>query len=226
MKSLSAAELSALAARSLAFRNLVWITAKNRTTGALTPFGFWDDVGTRALQVIDVLTGATVTRNFVGAGSLLQIDDVVATSELQVRELVIRLSGVDATVANAVRGYDARLAPIQVYRLMLNPASGAPIAAARARFVGIVDSLKINDPTRGGQGNVIVSAASQMRELSRANPDMISDPSQKQRAEGTGKPTDRFYQYTNEIANWSIAWGALSPKAQRRNKKGNKKDNR
>jgi hypothetical protein len=104
MKSLSAAELSALAARSLAFRNLVWITAKNRTTGALTPFGFWDDVGTRALQVIDVLTGATVTRNFVGAGSLLQIDDVVATSELQVRELVIRLSGVDATVANAVRG--------------------------------------------------------------------------------------------------------------------------
>jgi hypothetical protein len=144
---------------------------------------------------------------------------VVATAELSVREIVIRLSGVDATVANAVRGYDARLAPIQIYRLMLNPASGAPIAAARARFVGIVDRITINDPRRGGRGNVVLQAVNQLRELSRANPDMTSDDSQKDRAEPT---TDRFYEYTNQIANWTIAWGALSLKAQKRNKK--KKD--
>lgn len=222
MKALTAAETAALAARALAFRNLVWITAKDRNTGAPTSFGFWDDVGTRALQVIDALTGTAVTRTFTGAGSLLTIDDLVATSELAVQTFMIRLSGVDARVANAVRGYDARLAPIQVYRLMLNPASGAPIAAARARFVGIVDTLTINDPRRGAQGVIELTAVNQMRELSRANPDMISDDSQKARAIAPAT-TDRFYQYTNAVANWTVAWGALSVREQRqRNKK--KKD--
>jgi hypothetical protein len=221
MKQLTSGELSALAQQSVSLRNLVWIVAKNRTTGAKQSMGFWNDVGTRGISVIDALTGQTVTRNFIGAGSLLNVDDVVATAELQVRELQVVLSGIDANVANAVRGYDARLAPCQVYRLMLNALTGNPVAPARCRFVGVVDSLVINDPRPGGQGRVTLQLVSQMRELSRANPDMTSDDSQKGRAAGAGLTTDRFYQYANAITKWTVAWGAMSLKGQR---KQNKKD--
>lgn len=222
MKALTGAELAALAQRALSFRNLIWITAKDRDTGVAQSVGFWNDVGTLSIPVHDALTGAIVARPFVGAGSLLDIDDVVSTAELSVRELTVRLSGVDATVALAVRGYEARLAPVQVYRLLLSPADGNPVAPARARFVGIIDSLTINDPPRGGQGNVTLNLVSQMRELTRANPDMISDDSQKARATSLGKPPDRFYEYTNAIPNWTIAWGTLSIKAQRRRAKKDK----
>lgn len=221
MKSLTAAENAALAARNLAFRNLIWMTAKTRAaTPVPVAMGFWDDVGTRSIQVIDALTGAAVTRSFVGAGSLIQVDDVVAAAALDVRELVIRLSGIDASVAQAVRGYDARLAPIQVYRVLLNPVSGTAIAAARPRFVGIVDTLRIRDPARGGQGGIEISAVSQMRELTRANPDMTSDDSQKDRAAALATPlVDRFYEHANSVVGWTIAWGALSLKAQRKQAK-------
>lgn len=219
MKSLNSAEVTALAQRALSFRNLVWITAKDRSTGALNSLGFWDDVGTRSLQVYDGYTGAIVTRSFVGAGSLLRVDDVVSTAELAVRELTITLSGVDDTVAQAVRGYDARLAPIELYRLILSASTGNPVSPARARFVGIIDSLTINDPERGGLGLVTLQAVSQMRELTRANPDMTSDDSQKERATDLGIATDRFYEYSNAVTKWQIAWGQLSLKAQKKNKK-------
>jgi hypothetical protein len=227
VKALSSAEITALSRQALSFRNLVWITAKTRVVPpavpALVSIGFWDDVGTRSLAVIDALTGATVTRSFVGAGSLLSVDDVVSTAELTVQELSVMMSGIDATVANAVRGYDARLAPVQVYRLLLDPASGNVIAPARCRFVGIVDSLSINDPPPNGTGVVTLRCVSQMRELTRANPDMTSDDSQKLRAE-LPATTDRFYEYSNAVTKWVIAWGSLSVKGLRKQDKKDRDD--
>lgn len=214
MRTISGAESSALAQRSVALRDLVWITAKDRTTGSAQSVGFWNDVGTVTLSVIDPLTGASVARTFVGAGSLLGIDDIAASADLSIKQITVRLSGVNATVAQAVRGYDPRLAPIQIHRLIINPASGAPYAAARARFVGFVERVDIIDPPPGGQGLVTVTAVSQLRELTRANPDMTSSESQKLRL-----GTDRFLEFANDVSKWRIMWGALSVKAGKKNKK-------
>lgn len=216
MRTLSAAESSAIVARSVAFRNLVWITAKDRTTGALNSLGFWDDVGNLSVTVVDPFTGNNAARTFIGAGSLLGVDDVAASADLSVKQIKIKLSGINASVAQAVRGYDARLAPIQLFRLILNPTSGTAVAPARARFVGFVETVEINDPSPGGQGEVTVTAVSQLRELSRANPDMTSSESQKMRLAG-----DRFLEFANDVSTWRIMWGALSIKAAR---KKNKKD--
>ena len=214
MRTLSAAETTALAARTVALRNLVWLTAKDRTTAAKQSLGFWDDVGTITHQVIDPFTGATVSRTFTGAGSLLTLEDIALSADLSVKGLRVELSGINSQVAQAVRGYDTRLAPIQIFRVILNPASGAAYAPARARFVGIVDSLEIVDPRPGGQGRIVLQAASQFRELARANPDMTSGASQVLRL-----ATDKFYQYTNDVPKWQVMWGAHSVGVKKKDKK-------
>lgn len=220
MKALGANEINALAATMVSLRNLIWITVKDRATGAKASTGFWDDVGTVSLQVYDAFTGGVAVRTFFGAGSLLQVDDIVNSAELAVQELTIRLSGIDEQVSIAVRGYDTRLAPIQVYRLIQSPSSGQPYAPARPRFVGVVDNAKIIDPRRGSTGGITLTCVNQMRELSRANPDMTSDESQKERATVQGYDSDKLYEFANAVTKWQIAWGTLSVK----NDKDDKKD--
>jgi len=205
MRTLSTAERDALAERSISLRNLVWITAKDRETGAKHSIGFWDDVGTVTHSVVDALTGVAVARTFIGAGSLMHVEDIAASADLSIKAVRIELSGIDANVADTVRGYESRLAPIQIYRTILNPATGAAYASARARFVGIVDTLEIKDPKPGERGGVTLQAVSQLRELARANPDMTSHDSQKRRLS-----TDAFYQFANDVVKWRIMWGAHS----------------
>lgn len=213
MRTLTPAEITALGQRAVAFRNLVWLSAKDRNTGVVNSLGFWDDVGTTQVQVTDAFTGLPVLRTFVGAASLLQIDDITMTSDLSVQEVAVRLSSIDATVAQAVRGYDARLAPIQIYRLILNPASGVAAAPGRARFVGVVDTLEITDPAEGNEGSVTLNCVNQLRELTRSNPDMASDESQKLRS------SDRFYQYSNDVTRWQVSWGEKRTSIRKKNKK-------
>lgn len=224
MKALDIAETSALAARAVSFRNLVWITAKDRSNGTPVEAGFWNDVGTINIPVTDGLTGGFITRPFVGAGSLLQVEDVVSSADLSVKELRITLSGVDDQVANAVRGYDARLAKVQVYRLILNPTTGNAVAPARCRFLGLVDRLDIIDPREGGQGLVSLTVVSQLREISRSNPDMTSVDSQKPRGTYIGLGEDKFYEFTNAVTGWEIMWGEHAIKVDKKDKDDKDKD--
>jgi hypothetical protein len=228
VRSLSATELSALTQRAVALRNLVWITVKNRDTGAKVSFGFWDDVGTVAHQIIDGITGGLSVQVFTGAGSLLQIEDIASAADLSIKTVRIRLSGINSQVANAVRGYDPRLAPIQIYRVILNPATGNAYAPARARFVGVVDELTIVDPRSGEQGKIEAIAVSQFRESARANPDMTSNESQKLR--GTrhipSVGEDKFYKYANDVTTWEIMWGANSLKVDKKDKDDKKDDDK
>lgn len=204
MLSLTTPETNAIRAGAISSRDLVWITARNRSTGAAVGIGFWSDAGDVSFSVIDALTGSTVTRAFNG-GALLSVGEIENVSDLSVITVNMEFSAFDPAVELAMRTHDVRLAPVQIYQLLLDPSTGIPVAAARARFVGVIDEAPVTDGQEGEGAVVRMVAASQSRELSRVNMDVRSHDSQIARAAG-----DAFYRDTATVGEWDIAWGQES----------------
>lgn len=207
MRSLNGTAYAALQQRALKARTFLYIVAKTRDTGVPAPVGFWNDVGSVSAPVIDGITGATVTRDFFGSGRLIGIDDIPLTSDISVREISGSLSQIDQTTQNAVRLYEAKLAPVQIYRGIFDPSTNNLIDAAVCRFVGFIDRIEIVTPKKGEFGSINVTMVSQSREMTRANTDVRSDESQQARS-----PGDRFYKDVGVVADWEMFWGRAQGK--------------
>lgn len=203
MRDISVEEQAARAERVVIPRSLVYIWAKNRDTGAEEEMGFWNGVGNYDFQVYDGLTGSTETRTFTGCGSLLSVDNIQLAMDLSVRTVNVGLSQIDENVAQAIRGYDARNARIEIYCGLLNIENQQELVApARARFVGFVDQAVIATPAEGGTGSITLSCVSCTRELTRVNSDVRSDESQQRRYAG-----DRFFKDVGVTGQIEVFWG-------------------
>ena len=92
----------------LAERWMVWIAARHRDTLGLEALGRWSGEDAETITVTDLWTGASATRVFQGAGSLLGVVGLQHQAGLTVRPVRLGLSAIDETVIAAVRLYDAR----------------------------------------------------------------------------------------------------------------------
>lgn len=203
MRSLDSAVLTAIQANRVVARDLLWITAKNRSTGNPVDYGFWNDLGTLTQNVIDGRTGSTVSRQFYGVAFALNVGRIPLVADITVRDIEIEIPYLDATVADMVRTNDVRSAPMQLYRLYLDPDTRVALASARARFVGYVDTLPIETPAEGSEGSIKLVCVSTTRELTRKNFDVRSHESQQARSGGD----DDFYKYTAVINERDLFWG-------------------
>jgi len=201
MRYLDPAEITAIAARTVVARDFVVITVKDRLTGNTSDVGFWSDAGPFSCLVRDGRTGVIASRTFVG-GALVSIGDIPLTSDISVRTVDVVLSGIDASVIDAIRTYDARNAPITIYRGYLNPDTLELVAPAKARFIGFIDTAPIETPAEGGASTVTLSCVSHTRELTRRNPDVRSHESQILR-----KADDDFFRDTTVVGGWELFWG-------------------
>lgn len=202
MRSLASQELSAITGRVVEARTFIWVTARERASPfGLFGFGFWTDGGALDADVVDALTGSTVTRTFAG-GAIQDIGDIALTSDIAVRTVEVQLSAIDPNVENMVRTYDVRGAPIQIYRGFFDTTTRALAAPAKPRFVGFVDRAPITTGSEGDASVVTLSCASHTRELTRKNAAVRSHESQIIRAGG-----DEFYKDTSVVGDWDISWG-------------------
>jgi hypothetical protein len=200
--------VTALQQQSLKSRTFIYIVAKDRGTGDPAPAGFWNDVGGITAPVIDGITGATVARDFFGSGRLIGIDNIPLTSDISVRTIKATLSQVDQTTQDAVRLYDAKFAPVQIYRGIYDPATHLLIDAAVCRFVGFIDQIDILTPQEGNPGQITATMVSHSREMTKESTDVRSDQSQQARFLG-----DTFYADTGVVGDWQIFWGSTQGKA-------------
>lgn len=207
MRDLDAAELVAIAARAVVARDLLWVTAKNRDTGADQSLGFWNDVMTVTASVKDGRTGSTVSRDFRGVGAALQVGKIPLTSDITIRSVDIDLPHIDSIVEQLVRTYDVRGAAMQLYRAYFDPATRSMVATAKPRFVGYVDGAPIVTPKEGEEGTITLRCVSTTRELTRTNAEARSHESQLLRAAG-----DTFYKDVGVVGDWDIAWGVARGK--------------
>lgn len=202
MRDISAGNYTALQNRILMPRDFIWFVVKDRSTGAAVTDGYWSDVGSIDAQLVDPDTGGTITRTFVGAGSLISISDIPLLSSLTVQNITVTLSQVADRVQNLVRGYECKQGKVEIYRGLFDPATRLMVAPAVPRFVGTIDEVPITTPKEGENGDVQLSCTSNTQELTRANPDTRSDASQKLR-----NANDGFFNDTTVVGSWLQFWG-------------------
>jgi len=204
-KSLDLDVYNALKARRLVPRDLVWFVVRDRETGAPVTDGYWSDVGTRVLSVIDPETGGAQDREFFGGAGLIEIADVPYVSTLTVQQVEIKLSQVSGRVNDLTRTYDIKQGRVEIFRGLFDPVSRNLVGSAFPRFVGFIDEAPITTPAAGGEGDVTLTCTSHTQELNRSNPDTRSDASQRLR-----NPTDNCFADVATVKDWRISWGQAS----------------
>lgn len=201
MRSYSTSTLAALQERgALSARSLLWITAKDRTTGDPESIGFWngDDNLTFSIGGED--------RIFYGAGSIIGIDPIVMTVGAVVQMQRVTLSAIAPEVEQAIRGYDTRLAPITIYRALFSTDSGALIDEPHVVFKGSIDSVPLKRNGIGSSFTGEMTIAGAARALTRSLPTMKSDADLRRR-----NPDDAFRQYASIAGSVPYYWGQKAP---------------
>lgn len=194
---LSPTEIAHLQARSgVRPRILVWITARNLTSGEPETAGFWSGEDNQEF-VID-----GVTRPYVGAGGLLGMDDIPAETGIKVRTVDVWLATAAPEVVEAARAYDLRLAPVEIHRVLTDPVSHKVIAAPHRIWKGSVDAAPLVTPAVDGDGGrltmTVVSAA---RALTRGLTGKWSDESMRLRGD------DRLFRHADISGKVPVYWG-------------------
>ncbi|PYE89573.1 hypothetical protein [Phyllobacterium leguminum] len=182
-------------------RYFVWIEAKNRSTGGLEMMGLWNGEDTVTVTVVDPGTGLPSTRVYHAGGSLLNIDPIPAVSDLSVRTIQIGLSQINAAVQQAIRGYDVRLAKVQIHRGLLDLETRLLVGNPLSLWDGQVNGAPVDTPAVGEEGGIALSVVSHTRMLTRTNPAKRSDETQKLRG------GDRARRYSGVAGEWAFWWG-------------------
>ena len=176
-------------------RVLVWITAKDRSTGAAVTLGLWngDDV--------ESITIGGVARTYYGAGALLGFEPVLYSSGTVVRSLRASLSPLAPAAAQVIRGYEPRLAPVEIHRALYDVATMTLVAEPHRVFKGWIDEVRITTPEIGGDASCEVTMVSAARALTRTLALRKSDETQKLRS------GDRFRRWADVSGSVDTWWG-------------------
>lgn len=111
------------------------------------------------------------------------------------------LSAISPEVEQAVRGYDARLAPVEVHGVVFDPVTNTMIGTPWLALRGWVDEVEIRTAVAGGEGGIDLRVASAARALTRTLSLKRGDSSQQLRS------GDRFRRYAEISGTASVAWG-------------------
>ena len=192
------------ARRPFAVRYLVWVEPRDWDSAATVGVGFWTGEGTRDIDVVDPETDTVTTRLFYGTGPAVGFEGLEDAAGMDVHPLSITLSAIDAAVALAVRGYDLRAAPIEVYRGYKDPEQRGFLAPPRAIFEGKVNSAPIPTPPPGGTAELTLDCVPLTRLLTIGNPARLSDAQLRRRS------GDRLLRYADTAQMVTLAWGQKS----------------
>lgn len=197
---------AAMNARRIVQRDFLRVLARTRAPSpVITPVGWWSDLQTVTLPVIDPETMTPVNRLWNGAGGLISISALPAVSGLTVQTVTVQLTQYLPTVEQAVREYDLKQARAEIYTGLFDPDTYTLVSPAECVFVGYVDQSPIKTPSENSEGNISLTITSDTQEMTRANPAKRSNESQFLRQAG-----DNFYQDTATIKNRVINWGTVN----------------
>jgi hypothetical protein len=191
----------------LIMRDLVWIKAKNRSTGVIEEIGLWAGKVPTVVPVIDPETGASTgsARTYQPLGQLV-VPSIPAGMALEVRTIRLKISRLSPAVLDAIRLYDARMAVIEIHRGIFDLDTGQIVDPAMCRFSGYINAAPINVPKeekggKVGEGGIELECVSRSRILTRTSGLLFSMEMLKKRA------GDLFGTYLDVAGAWRIWWG-------------------
>lgn len=197
MKSISGTLSTYLASpNGISARILLWLSAKDRGTGATVTVGFWngdDD---------ETFTIGGVSRLYYGAGDLALPEPLTYQVGLSSNTYSIGLASLSPKVQDALRLYDPRMAPVEIHRAFFNPSSGALIEEPMRIFKGQVDENQIGTPEMNGEATATLTMLSSAVFLTRRLTQTKSEATQRLRSD------DRFLRWVDVSGSVNVAWGA------------------
>lgn len=197
MRSFSATALAYLANRGeVISKQLLWVKAKNLTTGASEPLGFWSGDQTSVFSI------NTVERTYAGEGAMLPLDPIIYEAGLSVRQLRVMLSPIHASVQLLIRGRNIGLVPAEIHRAFFDPLTLALIEEPHRVWKGFVNGAPITTAEIGGESlaemTLVSSAQSLLRTLSLTKSDAVQ----------TQRGGDGLRKYQDVSGSVKVWWGA------------------
>ena len=198
MRSYDANTLAALMSRAgIIARQLVWTTVRNRATGDPVSFGLWNG------DDHETITIGGEARAYYGAGTILEVPDIIYEVGFSVRSHNLTLSPIAGEVKTILRTYDARFAPVEIHRALYNPATRQLVSEPHRVFKGWMNAPRISRSAVPGQAKATIALVSNARVLTRKLARKKSDESQKLRG------GDRFRRHADVSNNVTTYWGEL-----------------
>lgn len=197
MRAYSSATAAYFASReSFVGHILLWVSARNRSSGANERIGFWTGVDHQDFTI------EGQTRTYYAAGAMLKADPIRRQTGIKVRTQRVTLSQVSAEVQQLIRGYDPRHAPVELHRALFHPLTEALIDEPHVLLRGYIDKVSVSTPEKGGAGNVSIEIATEARSLTKPLSRFRSDASLRARASGDG-----FRKYASLTETAEVLWG-------------------
>ncbi|HCE10144.1 MAG TPA: hypothetical protein DEQ40_16380 [Oxalobacteraceae bacterium] len=189
MRSLSSANIAALARGELVLRALVQLQLLEST------YGFWNDVGN--------ITVGGVT--YIGTGALASISTLPATTALSVPNFTLVLSGLDANVLSTFFDYTWHQRPVLIYMALLDPNTLNIVDTPTLISSGRMDIAHVKGAD-GKDATLEITCEDIARRMTWVNPAVRSNGDQLQRS-----GTDTFLQYVATTAQQQLYWGQKLP---------------
>jgi len=207
MKTYDAANLAAIQQGRIVQRDFLSITVRDNATDNPVIFNFWSDFGDITASVYNPATGSNENRDFIGAGSLIEISPVAHVANLIIQDVTLTLSHLQAGVEDAFRNYNARQARVQFWRGWLDPETRVQVAAAEPHFIGYVDTIDVVTGDDGAPSVLNARCVPITQQLVRYSPETRSDEYQRRRNAG-----DAFFLYASTVKEWELFWGTKRAK--------------
>lgn len=182
--------------RGLNTHVLLWLSARNRDTGATETIGLW--TGSDHQEI--VIDGQT--RTYFGAGNIISMDNLTSRAGLEVRYHRVTVSALSPEVVTALRVYDPRLAPVEIHEWYCDPISENALADPVRVFRGTVMEAPISQPAEGGTAVATITMASAAWSLTRGRTTKRSNAALQARVPGDG-----FRKYADLGRAVETVWG-------------------
>ncbi len=190
-------------ASGLVAQVLLWIEAKD-PAGQPAPVGLWTGEDDRSITV------AGQSRLYEGAGELLAIEPITYRQGFDARLHKMVLSGLGADTEALLTGTDARLAPADLYRVILDAATREIVGSPHRLIKGWVNELIINTGQISGQvggqdagkSTVELTLATSARALTKTLALKYADATQQANAPGDG-----FFRWAAISGQVQVKWG-------------------
>lgn len=214
MRYISPQNQTLLESGSIVARDFIWFVVRRRDTGEPVSEGIWSGLGNVEAIVREPDLMIVQTRAFTGTGTLVQVDDVPMTANLQVQTMTIDVSQVNGDIERIVRDYDCQQGRVEVYRGLFDPSTNQQLDAAECRFVGFIDEIDIETPAENEAGSVKFNCVSHTQEVTRANAETRSTAYQHLRQVG-----DDFFKDAETASQWELFWGSVKGQVQTQKKR-------
>lgn len=183
-------------------REFLEIWARIRDTGAFHKERLWSDTYDVTAEVTDPETGLGVAHAWQGASGLVDIDAIPRVANMTVPRIGIQMVAMGPTITRILQTYDARQAPVFIWRGWQERRSRRLVAPAVLRFVGFIDTVDPVIAPEGGESVVRLECVSHSQEMTRASSDTRSDESQQRRS-----PGDTFFEGAATVGDQTFFWG-------------------